>query len=386
MLSALSESGKTVQLIGQTREEIDQLKKERYYCPSCKEPVLIRAGSVVIPHFAHLPNSICPDKEGGEGTYHQTGKIHLYQWLKGQGYDVELEAYLKDIKKRPDILINWKGKQIALEFQCATIPQEDIRTRSEAYRKKGIYPFWVLGGRQLKRQGTSTIQLHNFHRQFLYNFGNCTLFYYDPIAFQFVVARHIQGTGSRTAFSDLRFFRLPSTGFPDLFAESKLPLDNFWNYWEKHVFRSRTHVKPYLSKQEKLWTNVLYQQGLHRSTLPTAAFLPVSSQVHIKDPPWIWQSRYLLDIYHPAPTGTILRKQHSPELHDLPHHLLSPDPLVEYLDLLSRLGFTKHVASGIYRKERELIFPKTVMDALQQDKIDFQKLKSQSQKIGTLQT
>src|SRR5699024_4561598 len=89
--------------------------------------------------------SQCDIKKRGEGEYHYKGKLLLYEWLKSQQKDVKLEAYIPEIKQRPDLLLTVKNKQIAIEFQCATIDPQIIFQRNKGYRRANIIPILILG-------------------------------------------------------------------------------------------------------------------------------------------------------------------------------------------------------------------------------------------------
>src|SRR5690554_1948582 len=83
----------------------DLSKQDHYSCPACQSPVHLKAGSVMRPHFAHYKKSHCAVFSEGETEEHLEGKQQLYDWLKSLGYTVEMEAYLPEMKQRPDILL-----------------------------------------------------------------------------------------------------------------------------------------------------------------------------------------------------------------------------------------------------------------------------------------
>src|SRR5690625_2120567 len=104
MLQAQSNKGELITLATLTEAEIKTVRRDsQFYCPVCKELLMIRVGKQVVPHFAHYPKSKCPETSGGEGPYHENGKLLLYKWLKSQYLHVELEPYLKNIKQQPDL-------------------------------------------------------------------------------------------------------------------------------------------------------------------------------------------------------------------------------------------------------------------------------------------
>ena len=51
------------------------------------------------------------------------------------GYSVQPEAYLSDLKQRPDVLVKRQGRNdLALEYQCAPITPKRLVERSNGYR------------------------------------------------------------------------------------------------------------------------------------------------------------------------------------------------------------------------------------------------------------
>src|SRR5690625_1294909 len=152
VLQAKNKQGDLVTLAMLPRKQIKLLrKKERFFCPECGEAVIVRAGTKIIPHFAHRSNVNCTNYARGEGVYHEQGKLLLYKWLLSQHISTELEPYLPDIRQRPDLFIRINQRKIAIEYQCARMPLEVIRKRNEGYQKANITPIWILGANQFKR-------------------------------------------------------------------------------------------------------------------------------------------------------------------------------------------------------------------------------------------
>lgn len=76
-----------------------------YYCPGCVQPVRLKRGAVIVPHFAHVHATDCDAFSEGETTDHLRGKQQLATWFAASGYTVRLEAGLPEIHQRPDILV-----------------------------------------------------------------------------------------------------------------------------------------------------------------------------------------------------------------------------------------------------------------------------------------
>ncbi len=120
-------------------------KSEIYYCPSCQSPVHLKVGTVMRAHFAHYQKEACDVFSEGETEEHIMGKQQLFDWLVNLGYEVEMEAYLPQLMQRPDLLMKWGKKKIAIEFQCSSISIEKVKERTEGYLTNGYKVIWVLG-------------------------------------------------------------------------------------------------------------------------------------------------------------------------------------------------------------------------------------------------
>lgn len=150
-------------------------KEESYQCPSCKSRVHLKVGAVMRPHFAHYQNSSCDVFSEGETEEHIQGKMQLKEWLETQNIPVELEAYLPELKQRPDLLVTLNNQKIALEFQCSGISIEKVAERTKGYLNHGYCVIWILGENFTYKQ-----QLTAFQKSCLTNLDNqLVLFHYS---------------------------------------------------------------------------------------------------------------------------------------------------------------------------------------------------------------
>lgn len=153
MLSALS--GNTRVTIVQ--ESLDSLRllsdNKRLRCPQCSAPVVLRAGAVLAPHFAHLPGAVCAHPHAEPETdEHRAGKSLLARWIVSclPQTQVTLEAAIAETGQRADVLLQREnGDRIALEYQCADLTAREWRRRHRLYRQAGIRDLWFLGGSRL---------------------------------------------------------------------------------------------------------------------------------------------------------------------------------------------------------------------------------------------
>jgi competence protein CoiA len=112
-----------------------------FYCPGCRNPVILKKGQHKLPHFSHYASSRCETFSEGETEEHIAAKALLYDWFADQ--KCEMEAYLPDLKQRPDLLVG----QTAIEVQCSPLPWERFMERTKNYTDFGYFPWWLLGRR-----------------------------------------------------------------------------------------------------------------------------------------------------------------------------------------------------------------------------------------------
>lgn len=171
MLMALNEKKQQVQLLmNMHREGLREMRKEHiFYCPACKERVILKVGEIMIPHFAHMKNDYCDSFSEGESQIHIKGKLLLYEWFKAQGIPTLLEPYLGAIKQRPDLLIKINNHYTAIEFQCSMISNDMVNQRTAGYGKLSIETVWIPIGQKVIITGMQKTKLNNFYQSFIKN-------------------------------------------------------------------------------------------------------------------------------------------------------------------------------------------------------------------------
>lgn len=120
-------------------------KDGHYRCPGCAQTLILRQGITKRSHFAHQRQQDCRIFSEGETEVHLGGKQLLLKWSQQAGFTAQLEAYLSDLKQRPDVLITRGGHQVALEFQCASLSVQKLIARSAGYQADGLDYFWFIG-------------------------------------------------------------------------------------------------------------------------------------------------------------------------------------------------------------------------------------------------
>lgn len=120
-------------------------KQRNYVCPGCQNPVTVKKGRLKQAHFAHTSLQKCQALAEGESAVHLLGKLAMVDFFEGIGGRVVLEPWLPEIQQRPDLLVTFDNRQVAIEFQCAPISAERVQRRTAGFAKLGLDVVWVLG-------------------------------------------------------------------------------------------------------------------------------------------------------------------------------------------------------------------------------------------------
>ncbi|TYC47473.1 competence protein CoiA [Leuconostoc litchii] len=126
-------------------------KTADYFCPGCREKVILKSGDIKQKHFSHCIGSTCATFTENETLQHLVGKIEIADNVQQYG-QIQIEAVLPNIQQRPDILLICENKKIAIEYQCSPISQQKLNQRNEGYKKENIQVIWILGDNYFKRR------------------------------------------------------------------------------------------------------------------------------------------------------------------------------------------------------------------------------------------
>lgn len=287
-----------------SRQRLMKLREETTFsCPTCKQELELRIGTIISAHFAHRKYGECPTIKGShESDYHMRGKLDLYHWFQRQQVieSVRLEPYLQQTKQRPDLLIEYHQKRIAIEYQCSTINARSLKNRSKQYQQEGIPNLWILGAKTLTRVGARTYHLTPFQWNFVIKKENTApyLYSYCPNARSMIVLYNILPFSSRSVISEHKHYTLHSTSLQELL---KIPSSNkaIWQMeWLQKIRKFRLSSLGFQSKQTSRFHTYLYQtQSLPLSYLPSYAFLPLADNYIFDCPVYVWQGWILLFIH-----------------------------------------------------------------------------------------
>lgn len=267
-------------------------KEESYYCPSCKNKVHVKIGKVLRPHFAHYQKENCAVFSEGETKEHLTGKMKLADYFKRIGYEVQIEAYLPELKQRPDLLIVKKDKKIAIEFQCSSITIKKIIERSKGYFNAEYEVIWILGNQFCYKN-----YLTNFHKACLFHSSfskRFFLFHYQVALNELTIRYNFQVMINEKMFckketiqttSHTNFKILPKKGIKN----ERLNLNNLN---KRHQQLMKNMKNP--SNQLTVFLALLYKNRETIVSIPKEIYYYVPSEWMIESYPMNWKFQLIL--------------------------------------------------------------------------------------------
>lgn len=248
-------------------------KKDRhYFCPACLQMVILKRGQHKIAHFAHAHNQACDSFSEGETAEHLQAKMVLYSWLKRQDCPVQLEAYLAQLKQRPDLLV----ANLAIEVQCSPLKINRFLERNQGYLAHQYDPWWLIGYKlqpkkhQFRPLVKSMFRSNYHHDFYFYGFDqkNERIIYYGNILWHYRKGYLYQRTFfslKTTRLMQVLLFQAPKT--TPIFWLAK----EYRFFIQNQLFRQQRH---FLELQEFCY---LHQENL--LDLPDWCYYPSKYQV-----------------------------------------------------------------------------------------------------------
>ena len=360
MLLAKIEDGSMVSLYDATERQLAFYKTCAFYCPCCNGKLCIKAGKIKIPHFAHVANEGCDYASEGESEEHLQGKRSLYEWLRKQGGTVVLEKYFPQIKQRPDIYLDSKKGKFALEFQCSVLSLEEIKKRTQVYRKANILPVWIFSYSHLKRRG-NVYSLSAF--QWYASSGSSLsprIVFYSPVLQEFTILNQLTPFSSRQIIGFPLKRKQTHLSFSQMTEQSGLYA---LPYQEWTARKKRWRLTSFIHAGQSDLHISLYQAGLSTATIPCEIGLPVP-YMHLYETPCMeWQAWLYLCLFKDRGEGDYILRQsiqaavirciqeNRIRLRFLPFQK-TIDPLLPvkwYMSLLAGIGIVKACEGGDYR-------------------------------------
>lgn len=123
----------------------DALINEKYFCPLCKEELILKKGLIRCHHFAHKSNSICFGSK-----YSDMCEWHINWQNRFPKDTIEIVKIDENGKKHiADVLI----KNTEIEFQHSYMPFEEFNDRNEFYHKFNYRVIWIFDGNDVFAKG-----------------------------------------------------------------------------------------------------------------------------------------------------------------------------------------------------------------------------------------
>ncbi|PLR81822.1 competence protein CoiA [Bacillus canaveralius] len=312
MLTAKTKTGEYFSLGDHYRYEFldDLRKREEFYCPHCDEKLILKIGTKKVHHFSHYHDSICTAAGAeAESLYHMEGKLNLYSWLKRQNLQPILEHYIPEINQRADISYTYKGKRIALEYQCSPISSKQFIDRTNGYLRFNWIPIWILGGKLLKRKTADIASFSQFHFLFFrQHIEKWNLLCYCPVTNQFITIHHPISMSPRHAFVQFSFSTPTKTDIQQLLTATSSPSFSL-NAWRKELDRYKLTFFGRTKSANLSFLKEIYRHSLNISLLPSIIGLPTANSLFIETSPLIWQTYLYMDVLQKYRSGEVLSIQ-----------------------------------------------------------------------------
>lgn len=143
-----------------TKERIDitkidnpreTLKSGDVICQLCESPMIVKAGMIYRPHFAHFSDCNTDYNYHPQSPEHLLGKELVANALKSHFSDyvnaeIEFEVRVPEVRRVADVMATFpNGWRQAHEVQLASITIGDLEKRTGDYYRAGIDVIWYLG-------------------------------------------------------------------------------------------------------------------------------------------------------------------------------------------------------------------------------------------------
>ncbi|HDX9579313.1 TPA: competence protein [Bacillus pseudomycoides] len=382
MFVAKRENGEEIHLLhGWNEKQLMMIRKnERFFCPICHFEVQLKLGKQKQWHFAHRKSHSCQIEFENESAYHMRGKEQLYRWFQSQVCSINIEHYLPAIQQRPDLFVTIGNRQIAIEYQCATLSAEKLLQRTEGYWKEGIQILWILGGNQFKRHGAYWLSLPAFHSSCVQYQPHPYLLYFCPDAKAFFKCNLLLPFSSTIVFSHAIHFPLPITTFKTLLTASPISIQRLEKEWLNKKQRFRANGIHMWKQGERSFLELLYEHRISLSCFPAEIGVPLPSLLAFRTHPFIWQAYILIELLGKFSVGEYfslhtvfqyVERHRMIRRRSLPYfpQIFWQQAVREYMQFLCGIGEVEQVDVYKYRKLRCFIVPKTEEEVQKFDRL-----------------
>lgn len=289
-----------------TREDADAILRpkghqDQLLCQLCRQPVLVRAGQLNRPHFAHKTLSDCPSSR--EPAELVQARAFLYEWLKRRVGTVSLE-HLWDGHSLPRPVDCWvtlrDGKVFAFWIVNRRIANHDILAIQREVEAAGAELTWVFLANRLRKVDGSEGEYElpsterdcrirtDFDRIYLnprcHGWSSGSLFYINPDKDSFTILRALIGGGC-SIYQAYELTRpanefLLCTGTGTLYHPDETePLERL-RAEEEHRKREEEAARLRAEQERQRWEQQgLLRQQSHRNVLSAEPLISLSPSV-----------------------------------------------------------------------------------------------------------
>lgn len=337
----------------QTNEKIsaaDYIPGGPVVCPGCQDPVFLKRGSKILPHFAHYAGADCRQFSEGETTRHLLGKQRLYAWLTDQNIPVEMEAWLPELKQRPDLLVTYDNRKIALEYQCSPIPFSRLKERTDGYTQNGYEVYWICGMDYVPNTYTEKIAAFRQKNDTLicFNSEQSTMHLYYHLHFN--TRNHLQKKHFSVPLTALDF-----QSFETLFTK---PQPKYPHKKATMTYQNQLRMLKRKDSVHRTFLLRLYLAGHTVDSLPACIFTMPSKTLDFCQPSYLWRYHLLTEFDEIFTLQDLIEFSYTLPRYDTlyPHPPL--DPLLDYIHELERAKLIQQLDEKSWRFQSFLLLKK----------------------------
>lgn len=177
MFVALDKEGKLSNILSFTKEELQQIQSQSFFCPVCKSSLIIKQGIKKRIHFAHKIEEC--SQSAKESTAHLLAKEKLFHFFSSKNIPIKMEYPIIETNQRADLFISLGSKKYVIEFQHSIISEKDIKLRIRNYTNLAIIQVWLIDSKIIKRK-KNIILLSPFQTEIIRASPQSLLHLYDP--------------------------------------------------------------------------------------------------------------------------------------------------------------------------------------------------------------
>jgi competence protein CoiA len=288
-------------------DDLKQMREaQKFYCPVCRSDLILKVGSLKIPHFAHRASSLCDSFSEPESPQHLQGKLLLYHFFLSNNLSVELEKFLPSIKQRADVFVS---DCLAVEYQCSAISASKIKDRTAGYRQLGIETIWIYQRKTGSPSGIQLLKIREFERAVASGpASQMFLLGLDPSGGSFVYYSSLFYLGGNQWIGKVSYLPISKQVFP--FAVAKpLKKGEFDLVFSLFAAAREKFINQQLKARNRFanpfWRSC-YELSLDMKNLPPIIGVPLPGSEQIPDHPVLWQLKVAEGLHYGHSANSLL--------------------------------------------------------------------------------